>query len=126
MKVYDASALLAVVFSETGADTVLGHLVEPGGCVSAVNWAEVASKMIERGVDRENLPRELRTFGLDVVPLDEPQALAAGVLSATTRPLGLSLGDRCCLALAQSLQAQVITAERLWARLDGFDIALVR
>jgi ribonuclease VapC len=126
VKVYDASALLAVVFSEAGAEAVLGHLIDPGGCVSAVNWAEVASKMVERGVDPAQVPHELRHFGLEVMPLDEEQALAAGALRASTRSLGLSLGDRCCLALAQALRAQVITAERLWTRLAGFDIALVR
>ncbi len=126
MNVYDASALLAVVFSEPGADAVLAHLAEHGGCVSAVNWAEVASKMIESGVAAAAVPSELATFGLEVVPLDEKHALAAAALRGPTRALGLSLGDRCCLALAQALGAKVVTAERAWSRLGGFDVALIR
>ena len=125
--VYDASALLAVVFNEPGADAVLAHLVQPGGAVSAVNWAEIASKLIDHGMSGAEVKRELAHFTLDVTPLDEATALAAGTLRSSTRALGLSLGDRCCLALALQLGgATVVTADKAWKALKGFKIALVR
>lgn len=124
--VYDASALLAVMFNEAGADAVLDELAHPGGAVSAVNWSEAGAKLAERGVSAKEIARELGAFGLDVVPFDENQANLAAALRPVTRSLGLSLGDRCCLALAQHLKARVITADAAWKRLRGFDVVAVR
>jgi PIN domain nuclease of toxin-antitoxin system len=127
VSIYDASALLAVVYGEPGAETVIEHLAEPGGFVSAVNWAEVATKMIERGLRPGELVHELASFALQVVPLSDAMALGAARLRAETRALGLSLGDRCCLALAQSHKgAKLITADRAWKKLKGFDIVAIR
>ena len=124
--VYDASALLAVVFSEPGAETVIEQLGEPGGEISAANLAEVGSKMAERGLSTTQVQRELASFALDVVSLDEPQALLVAGLRVPTMALGLSLGDRCCLALAQTRGATILTADRGWKKLKGFDVKLIR
>lgn len=126
MPVYDASALLAVIFDEPGSDAVMQYLNTPGGEVSAVNWSEVGAKLIERGLAAVKIPRELAAFGLNVIAFDEAQAHIAAELRATTGSLGLSLGDRCCLALGQLRHAPVITADATWAQLDDFDIVSVR
>ena len=74
-----------------------------------------------------DLAHELSSFSLHVVPLSESMALAAARLGTETRALGLSLGDRCCLALAQLHKAaRVITADRAWKKLRGFDVAVIR
>lgn len=125
-RVFDTSALLAVIFSESGAEAALEHLVPPGGEVSAANWAEVGSKLAERGLKEREIRRELAAFGLDVVPLDEAQAIAVALLRQPTRALGLSLGDRCCLALARLRGATAVTAERSWKKVSGVDVALIR
>jgi PIN domain nuclease of toxin-antitoxin system len=124
--IYDASALLAVVFDEAGADRVMEFLAQPGGEVSAVNWSEVGAKLAERGLRESELARELAAFGLDIVPFDEAQANMAAALRPTTRKLGLSLGDRCCLALARLHGARAITADASWRQLRGFDVVAVR
>jgi ribonuclease VapC len=124
--VYDASALLAVVFSEAGAEIVLDCLSEPGGEISAANLAEVGTKMAERGLSMSQVQRELASFALDITPLDEAQALLAAALRGSTRAFGFSLGDRCCLALAQTRGATVVTADRSWGKLKGFDVRLIR
>lgn len=124
--VYDASALLSVIFSEPGAEAVIELLSEAGGEISAANLAEVGSKMAERGLSASQVYRELASFSLGVVPLDESQALLVAGLRMSTKPLGLSLGDRCCLALARTRQATVVTADRSWTKLKGFDIKLIR
>lgn len=124
--VYDASALLAVVFSEPGADAVLERLSQPGGEVSAVNWSEVGAKLAERGLPAQDIASELSAFGLDVIPFDEEQANLAAALRPVTRQLGLSLGDRSCLALARIRHASVVTADASWKKLEGFDVVAVR
>ena len=125
-KVFDASALLAVVFGEPGAEAAIAHLAEPGGLISAVNWAEVASKMSDQGAPMPQVLSELAHFGVSVVPLDEDMAMAAAALRGVSRKLGLSLGDRCCLALADHLGAEIVTADKAWARLPGRRCHLIR
>lgn len=124
--VYDASALLAVVFDEPGSDSVMDYLARPGGEVSAVNWSEVGAKLAERGLQEKELVHELAAFALDVVPFDEAQANVAAALRPGTRKFGLSLGDRCCLALARLRGARVVTADVAWLQLRGFDVVSVR
>ncbi len=125
--VFDSSALLAVVFAEPGDEEVFRHLGESGGSVSAVNWAETGTKMFERGMKAREIRRELAFFAIEVVPLDARQALRAAELRATTRTLGLSLGDRCCLALSeQSPDAVIVTADKAWKKLQGYDVRLIR
>jgi ribonuclease VapC len=125
--IFDSSALLAVVFDEPGDEEVFGHLGESGGRVSAVNWSETGTKMFERGMKAREIRRELAYFAIEVVPLDARQALRAAELRLTTRPLGLSLGDRCCLALSeQTPGAVIVTADKAWKKLRDFDIRLIR
>lgn len=129
VRVFDASAILALLGNEAGADKVARLLDDSGDAalVSAANMAEVLSKLIDRGVteaDAVLIWRELRLRG---VPLYEEQAIAAAALRKGTRRLGLSLGDRCCLALAQLRpNAQVVTADRTWKALGGFRFDFIR
>jgi PIN domain nuclease of toxin-antitoxin system len=124
--VYDASALLAVLYAEPGAARVLDLLDTPNGIISAVNWSEVAAKLAERGMQQGVIARELAVFGLDVVPFDEAQALLAAALRPTTRALGLSLGDRACLALAQLHGTQAVTADTTWQQIPAVAVIAVR
>jgi PIN domain nuclease of toxin-antitoxin system len=117
-KVYDASALLAILNDEPGQNEVIAHLAtSEEGLVSAANWAEVASKLADRGESPTEIESGLAALGLTVVPLDAALALAAGALRPITKSIGLSLGDRCCVALAAMRGAEIITAERIWAQL---------
>src|SRR3954464_12961302 len=94
--VLDASALLCLIFQEPGADRVEACL--PGARMGAANLAEVIGKLIDLGVDDEAVAQELAALNLEIVPPTPRQAETAGHLRATTRGLGLSLGNRCCLA----------------------------
>lgn len=123
--VLDASALLCLFFQEPGAEHV--EAVLAGARVSAANLAEVIAKLVDRGVDGEQVATEIAELDLEVVPLDRGQAEAAGMLRAATRRSGLSLGDRCCLALAQKLGATAVTTDRAWAGLGtGIAVEVVR
>ena len=123
--VFDSSALLAIAFNETGAERAAEAL--PEGILSAVNASEVVACLLDRGVPEERARSWLRNFDLPIRPFDETLAVAAGLLRATTRPHGLSLGDRACLALAGRERASLITADRSWARLDlELEVQLIR
>ena len=123
--VLDSSAVLAVINGEAGAERVEDAL--PGGTISAANFSEVLSKLVDKGHDDGEAVAALDALPLTVLPLDAAQARRAGLLRRQTRRLGLSLGDRVCLALAVELRLPVVTADRAWAQLDlGVEVAVVR
>lgn len=123
--VLDASAILAYLKAEPGADAVRPHL--PGATASAVNVAEAGSKLVDRGMGEHDMRAAIAGLGLNVVAFDESAALAAATLCARTRKSGLSLGDRACLALGMARNLPVLTADRSWAGLDlGVEIRLIR
>lgn len=121
---FDSSALLAVVFRERGSEAAAQAL--NGAMISAVNAAEVVSRLVDSGAGAADARAVLLAFGLTIQPFDAALAIDAGLLRAATRALGLSLGDRACMALARRERARVITADRSWAVLAiGVEIALI-
>lgn len=123
--VFDSSAVLTILKNEPGRDVVEQALGDP--IISAVNLTEAISKLIDHGGDFEGAVAAVDSLALTVVPFDEELALSASRLRADTRHLGLSLGDRACLALAMTKDLPVLTADRIWASLDlGIEIRLVR
>ena len=127
MRVFDASALLVMLFDEPGAQKAAAELEARDGVASAVNYAEVISKLMERGLPEEAALQAWRGLSVEVHPLDAAMALDAARLRATTRSQGLSLGDRCCLALARQLgNVPVVTADRAWRSVKGFRLTFVR
>ena len=123
--VLDASALLCLLNDEPGADRVVDVLTR---CVmGTTNLAEVVSKLRERGLSLDEVREALGGLHLDVRPLSPAQALTIGDLRPATKPLGLSLGDRACLALAIDLQAEVFTTDGALARANaGVSIVNIR
>lgn len=123
--VLDASALLAVLQLEQGADRIETLLEE--AVISSVNLAEVLTKAAERGLDLLSVQKTVTEFGVTVAPFAAEDAAAAADLRLLTRPAGLSLADRACLALALRHRAIAVTTDRAWARLDiGVAIEVVR
>ena len=114
--VLDASALLALLHDEPGAEKV-EPLLE-GALISSVNWSEVAHKSLDRGVDLDGLRNDLEALGLTITPFVVEDAEAAAALRGQTAGLGLSLADRACLALAGRLEAPALTTDRAWAELE--------
>jgi ribonuclease VapC len=110
--VLDASAVLALMDGEPGDDAVAAVL--PGARLSAVNLAEVVSKLAERGMPAEQAHADALSLGIDVVAFDGDLAHDAGALRPLTRAAGFSLGDRSCLALARSHRAAVLTTDVRW------------
>jgi PIN domain nuclease of toxin-antitoxin system len=114
--ILDASAILAAFFDEPGADRVAEQM--GGALMSAVNYAEVIAKLVDRGTPREQILDIMAQLDVEVVPADRNQATIAGLLRSETRAAGLSLGDRSCLALAISCGGIALTMDRAWAALQ--------
>lgn len=91
--------------------------------MSAVNWAEVVQKAVEREIDIDALRSNVRDLGLDIVPFTPADAEFAAALWSETRNRGISLADRACLALAVREQATAVTADRVWRTLP-IDVAV--
>ena len=87
----------------------------PGALLSTVNLAEVISKLVDRGFGAATAQALVRDLRVELVELDATTAEAAGALRSVTRSAGLSLGDRCCLALAKRHGAVALTTDRAWA-----------
>jgi len=119
--VLDASALLALLLEEDGGAEVQ-QAIESGAAMSAVNLAEVLAKFADRGEDPVVATRLLAEGGflpkgIRVSPFDADSARETAHIRRTTTGIGLSLGDRACLALGRALDAPVLTTDRAWARL---------
>jgi ribonuclease VapC len=123
--VLDASALPALVNAEPGAEIVASALGE--AVISAVNLAEVVTKLIDLGVPRAQAWSETASVVPVVVDFGLELANATARLRTPTRQAGLSLGDCACLALAESLRQPALTTDRAWRNLSiGVEIHLIR
>ena len=112
--VLDASALIAFLRQEPGADTVAEFL--PRCCISAVNLAETYSKMVEYGKPLEGVAYQVERLRIPVIPFDAEHSRIVASVWKETRAAGLSLGDRACLALALHTSLPAVTAERDWQK----------
>ena len=124
--VLDASAILAYLKRETGYDLVR-QAIEVGAVASTADLAEVYAKVVAVGQQIDAVAVRLSALGLVPQPFTEEDARVSASLYTATRSLGLSLGDRACLALGLRLHLPVLTADRAWASLTvGADVRLIR
>jgi ribonuclease VapC len=125
--ILDASAILALILEEPGAERVGPHV--PGGTASAVNLGEVVAQLRDLGMAEATVGEITAEMQLNVYGHRLTAALAAGHLRPATRSAGLSLADLACLALAKTLGLPALTADRGWlgvADAVGVPIDLIR
>ena len=123
--VLDSSAILAVILNEPGNQKITPFL--DGGLLSTVNLAEVHTRLVQHGAAADHAWSRILSFHCEVCFFSDEQARIAAELIAVTKSLGLSLGDRACLALAIDRKASVYTADREWKKLDlPIEIELIR
>jgi PIN domain nuclease of toxin-antitoxin system len=123
--VLDSSAVLAVLLAEPGYDAVAA--IMPRSLVSVANEAEVITVLVRNGAPPERAVQAVLNLDYKVVDLDAGLARRAGTLWRNVKSRGLSLGDRCCLALAEREKLPALTADRRWADLDlSIDVQLFR
>ena len=121
--VLDASAVLAVVLEEPGADVVVEAL-RSGAAMSTVNVAEVAARLHQDGWSESEVALVFGTLGIEILPFGPEAALSSGRLRTATRHLGLGLGDRACLATGRIEGCPVLTSDRIWRELDGAGVEI--
>lgn len=110
--VLDASALLALLQDEPGANKVASVIASAQ--ISVVNYAEVASHFIRLGMPEREVDAMLDPLPMTIVPADKALGQLAGRLRGITAEAGLSLGDRFCLALAIRNGLPAWTADKVW------------
>jgi ribonuclease VapC len=121
--VFDASAVLAYLGKESGYEEVK-NLLHQGSFISAINWAEVLKVLFDSGQPPTETIYDLQVRNilgrlLIIEPFDAKMAQETASLNAITKPYGLSLADRACLALGNLLQCPVVTADRAWAKIQS-------
>lgn len=125
--ILDASALLALLQDEPGAGKVADVIDDAR--MSTVNYAEVVSHYARLGAERRVVEAMLRPLPIELVPVDPELAMIAGMMRQLTGELGLSLGDRFCLALAKRDGLAAWTADKAWqgiAKILGLEVELIR
>jgi PIN domain nuclease of toxin-antitoxin system len=124
--VMDASAILALIQDERGAENLTAEIMDDA-IISTVNLAEVQSKLVKNGYAADEAWETALSLVTAAEPYTREQARIAGDLITTTEKYGLSLGDRSCLALAIALKAPVYTTEQVWRDLKvGVPIHVIR
>ncbi|MBP2514332.1 type II toxin-antitoxin system VapC family toxin [Sphingomonas sp. PvP018] len=124
-QVIDASVVLAHLRGEPGGDIVVRD--DGPFCLSSVNLAEIMTKVIDLNLSADDVTSVLKTLPIDSFAYGTEDAVRTATLRTATRPLGLSRGDRACLALATRLAVPVLTADTAWAGLDlDIEVRLIR
>jgi ribonuclease VapC len=116
--ILDASAVLALLNGEPGAERVERYLLTSSCLLSAVNLTEILTRLLEHGVPAADAAASVGDLDLEVIDFDAELAGIAADLRRATRSAGLSLADRACLALARERGATAVTADRAWASVD--------
>lgn len=122
----DASALLAFLLNETGAHQV-EKLFPQNPSMSVVNFAEVIGRADRAEIEPDQARLAILALPVTLIPLDSEIAFQVGKMEKRLRPLGLSFGDRACLATGKVMNMTIVTADRIWVKaMPELDIQLIR
>ena len=123
--VIDSSVLLANLNKESGGERLVDYL--DNAVISVTTYTEVVTRLLDAGMPFEEANRLVTNLSLPTIEVSFALARRAAELRTATRAYGLSMGDRICLATAESLGATAVTADRQWAGVDlGIAIELIR
>ena len=121
-RVIDSSALMAWFQNEPGDDLTQVQL-DFGGMIAAPNLTEVIGKLVSSGIVPINeVQRDVLALGLEIIPMDQTIALASAFFYARRHPYDLSLGDCVCIAVAETLGVEILTAEQSWAKIPDLRV----
>jgi PIN domain nuclease of toxin-antitoxin system len=118
--VIDASAVIAEIKDEPGAEMIRNCMMTPpegGFFMHAINVCEVAYHLIKSGL-HESIAYELAIPDGVAIVDDIRPALWKRAASLKARYKNLALGDCIAIALAESLNADVLTGDRDFQNVD--------
>ena len=121
--ILDSTALIALVGSESGSQRI-ADLLE-NSAVSAVNLAETANNLLEKGFSQAEVRESLAKLELKVEDWSEAMAYRSAEFTRYNKSHGLSLGDRACLTLAKHLHATAVTSDRTWSRKPALGVPIM-
>ena len=123
--ILDASALLALVFDEPGAEIVAAHV--RSSCILSVNFTEVLQRVLTIDGNPDRAEEAIDLLGIEVVPFDRRLARLTAELREKTSFMGASFADRACLALGLARGAPILSSDQDWRKLDlGIVIRMIR
>lgn len=123
--VVDASAIIAFIYNEPGADKVLQFI--SSASISSVNLSEVVTDVLKRGADIIETREHLSQLPLEIIPFNAELAYEAAALEKYRKSHNLSFGDRACLSTGLRLNSKIVTADTKWATLPlSLDIEVIR
>ena len=118
----DASAIIALVKRETGYEKVDAVLAKCS--MSTVNFTEFITSLARGNVIPDDIDAIIDNIIPEIIPFSHQLSITAGKLYSKTRSLGLSLGDRACIATAIHFNMEIYTADKAWAKLDIPDLKI--
>jgi ribonuclease VapC len=121
--IFDASALLALLNQEAGCEIVEKHL--PHAIMSTVNISEVIAVLTEVEIPHKTAEEMVVEIIKEIVPFELSHALVSAAMRKMTKPYGLSFGDRACLTLAKLKNLPVLTADKIWGKINSDEIRVV-
>ena len=123
--ILDASALLALIFDEPGAEIVAPQARDSR--ILSVNFSEVVQRVLSIDGNPERAEEAVDLLKIKVAPFDRRLARLTAELREITSFMGASFADRACLAFALATSAPVLSSDQDWRRLDiGIDIRMIR
>jgi ribonuclease VapC len=124
--VFDSSAVLSVIKSEKGNEHA-EELLE-NAALSVISISEIISVLFRNGMRFEVARDIVAELAPNTIECSYEDAVLAAKIKAENSNLGLSLGDSVCLALSSRLKCPVVTADRIWEKLDkkAFKVITIR
>jgi len=124
--ILDASALLALLQEEKGAGFVM-DLIEHGASMTTLNLAEVTCKLYGKQYSKSEIDSCINELPINFIPITREIAELAASYYVYTKSFGLSLADKICLAAGKLGGYTVVTADKIWEKLDlAIDIKVIR
>ena len=115
--VFDSSALIALFSKEAGYEYIKQHL--SNAIISSINIAEVYKYCIDvQNLTNDDCKHLIKLTGIKIIDFCHEQALLSAQIVKITKPYGLSLGDRGCIALAMFKKCDVLTCDKIWQKID--------
>ena len=123
--IIDSSALLAAIYNENFTFDFEKYL--PYSIMHIVNFSEVVAVLLRDGM-QETTARNIAQNNISEIfnPTIDEAVLAANI-RVKNKEYGISTGDSFCLAAAKLYKYPVITADKIWGKLDiDLEIIYVR